>query len=273
MLEGKKELEIKDGKKESRKKIGLDPVRGPPKILPAGDQPSRLRFDPRPPHPGPPSIFGSALAASERRKPIITSQPLKLPRGSKCSRILVLPEREMRDGHHCSSPAFTDYPRTTASQPLPPFGTSGRVRLVLARAPGDVDLLGEGDGGIVVGDETAGGGDRAGEGDAVVDVEDAVGAARREDVAGRGDLVGLGVHLAVGPDAAARDGRLGGGGRLGVLAEVVGAVEVASHALVELGVAVVGALEDGELEAAGVLFCAVSVIVLLRTKMGARCLP
>lgn len=147
------------------------------------------------------------------------------------------------------------------------------MRLVLARAPGDVDLLGEGDGGIVVGDETAGGGDRAGEGDAVVDVEDAVGAARREDVAGRGDLVGLGVHLAVGPDAAARDGRLGGGGRLRVLAEVVGAVEVASHALVELGVAVVGALEDGELEAAGVLFCAVSVIVLLRPRWRARCLP
>jgi len=171
-----------------------------------------------------------------------------------------------------------DYPWTTASQlnqttTLP--GTKrGGVRLVLARAPGDVDLLGEGDGGIVVGDEAAGGGDRAGEGDAVVDVEDAGGAAGREDVAGRGDLVGLGVHLAVGPDAAARDGRLGGGGRLRVLAEVVGAVEVARHALVELGVAVVGALEDGELEAAGVLLVCQSLLSLGREKVKrGSCLP
>src|SRR4029434_2169947 len=115
------------------------------------------------------------------------------------------------------------------------------------------DLLGEGDGGVVVGDEAAGAGVGAGQGDAVVDVEDAGGAARREDVAGGGDLVVLGVDLAVGPDAAAGDGGLRGGGGLRVLAEVVGAVEVARHALVELRVAVVGAVEHRELEAAGVL--------------------
>lgn len=123
-----------------------------------------------------------------------------------------------------------------------------------ARAPGNVDLLSESDGGIVVGDEAAGGRVGAGEGDAVVDVEDAVGAAGREDVAGRRDLVGLGVHLALLPDAAAGDRGLRRGRRRRVLAEVVRAVEVARDALLELGVAVVGALEDRELEAAGVLF-------------------
>lgn len=123
-----------------------------------------------------------------------------------------------------------------------------------ARAPGNVDLLGQGVGGIVVRDHAEGGRVGAGEGDAVVDVEDAIGAARREDVAGSRDLVRLGVHLAVRPEATAGDGRLcrGGGGR--VLAEVVGAVEGAGHTLLELGVAVVCALENGELEAAGVLF-------------------
>lgn len=130
----------------------------------------------------------------------------------------------------------------------------GARRLDLALAPRKVNLLGEGNGGVVVGDEAAGGGVGAGEGDAVVDVEDAVGAAGREDVAGRGDLVGLGVDLALLPDAAARDGRLRGRRGRSVLAEVVGAVEVAGDASLELGVAVVGALQDGELEAAGVLF-------------------
>ena len=106
---------------------------------------------------------------------------------------------------------------------------------LFALDPGDVDLLGEGDGGIVVGDEAAGRGVGAGQGDAVVDVEDAGGAARRVDDAGSGDLVVLGVHLAIGPDAAAGDRGLSRRRGLRVLAEVVGAVE------------------HGELEAAGVL--------------------
>lgn len=124
---------------------------------------------------------------------------------------------------------------------------------LFALDPGDVDLLGEGDGGIVVGDEAAGRGVGAGQGDAVVDVEDAGGAARRVDDAGSGDLVVLGVHLAIGPDAAAGDRGLSRRRGLRVLAEVVGAVEVAGDASVQLGIAVVGAVEHGELEAAGVL--------------------
>lgn len=147
--------------------------------------------------------------------------------------------------------------------------TAGRGCLVPAGAPGDVELLSEGDGGIIVGDEARRGAVGAGEGDAVVDVEDAVSAARREDVAGRRDLVRLGVHLALLPDAAARDRRLRGRRRAGVLAEVVGAVEVARDALLELRVAVVRALDNGELEATGVLDTAVSsVLVVPGTRRG-----
>lgn len=132
-------------------------------------------------------------------------------------------------------------------------GQPPAARLVLAAAPRDVELLGEGKGGVVVGDLADGGAVGAGEGDAVVDVEDAIGAARREDVAGGRDDVRLCVHLALGPDAATLDRRLRRRRRLGILAEVVGAVEVARHTLLEQRVAVVRALEDRELEAAGVL--------------------
>lgn len=130
-----------------------------------------------------------------------------------------------------------------------------RSHLLAAREPSNVELLGEGEGGVVVGDDAAGRGVGAGERDAVVDVEDALGAARRVDVAGTGDLVALGVDLALLPDAATLDRGLGGGGGSSVLAEVVGAVEVAGDALLELSVAVVGRLKDGELEATRVLFC------------------
>lgn len=77
--------------------------------------------------------------------------------------------------------------------------------------PADVDLLGEGDGGVVVGDLARGGSVARREGDAVVDVEDAGGAAGRPDDGGGGDLVLLGVDLAVGPDPAAVDGGAGRG--------------------------------------------------------------
>lgn len=143
---------------------------------------------------------------------------------------------------------------------------------LFAGAPGDVDLLGEGNGGVVVGDLADGSAVAAGEGDAVVDVEDAAGAAGRVDVAGGGDAVGLGVDLARLPDAAACDGGLGGGGGAGVLAEVVGAVKGAGDALLELSVAVVGGLDNGELEAAGVLcrecLLALAFVSLTFTGMG-----
>lgn len=72
-------------------------------------------------------------------------------------------------------------------------------------------LLGEGNGGVVVGDLAVGAGVAAGQRDAVVDVEEARLAAGRPDDRRRGHLVLLGVDLAVGPDAAARQGGLGRG--------------------------------------------------------------
>ena len=125
--------------------------------------------------------------------------------------------------------------------------------LLAAGLPGEVDLLSESNGGIVIGDLANSAGVGAGERNAVVDVEDTVGAARRVDVAGSGDLVGLGVDLALSPDAATADGGLGGGGVRGRLGEVVGAEEGASHTGLEQSIAVVRALENGELEATGIL--------------------
>lgn len=125
-----------------------------------------------------------------------------------------------------------------------------------------MDLLGEGNGGIIVSELAGGRAVGAGESNAVVDVEDAVGTAGRVDVAGGGDGVSLGVDLAIGPDAATGDGGLGGGGVAGRLAEVVGRVESASDTGVELGVAVVRAVDDGELEATGVLEVQVELAVL-----------
>lgn len=125
-----------------------------------------------------------------------------------------------------------------------------------------MDLLGESDGGVVVGQDTGGLGVAAGERNAVVDVEDAVGAARRVDVAGGRDVVDLGVDLALLPDAASGDGGLRCRGRTGVLAEVVGGVEGSGDAGVELSIAVVGAVNDGELEATGVLEVQVELAVL-----------
>lgn len=135
-------------------------------------------------------------------------------------------------------------------------------RLSPALLPAEVDLLGEGDGSIVVGDGAIGLGVRGREGDAVVDVEDAVGAARGPDIAARRDPVVLGVDLALGPDAAARDGRLRRRRPRRVLAEEVGAEEGSSHAGVELSVAVVRRLNDGELPARGIAQRQVNLAVL-----------
>lgn len=134
--------------------------------------------------------------------------------------------------------------------------------LLPARLPLEVELLGESNGGVVVRDDADGGGLGAGEADAVVDVEDAVGAAGRVDDRGGGDLVGLGVDLSLGPDASTGDGGLRRRGRRSVLREVVCRVEGAGDALVELSVAVVGALDDRELESTGVLEVQVELAVL-----------
>lgn len=74
-----------------------------------------------------------------------------------------------------------------------------------------MELVGEGDGGIVVGQLAAGLGVAARERDAVVNVEDAVGAAGGPDGGGRLDLVVLGVDLALREVGAALDGHAGGG--------------------------------------------------------------
>lgn len=136
-------------------------------------------------------------------------------------------------------------------RPLLPLVEASRL-LLLALPPAEVELLSKGDGGIIIGDLSAGRAVGAREGDAVVDVEDAVGAARGPDVAGRGDLVVLGVDLALGPDTATLDRGLRGRGGLSVLAEVVGAVEGSSDTGLELSIAVVGAIDEGKLETAGI---------------------
>ena len=58
---------------------------------------------------------------------------------------------------------------------------------LLAGLPVDMNLLGESDGSVVVGDLTEGGRVAAGQRNAVVDVEDAGGAARRPDHGGSGN--------------------------------------------------------------------------------------
>lgn len=73
-----------------------------------------------------------------------------------------------------------------------------------------MELLGESDGGIVVGELTRRLGVLGGERDAVVDVEDAVAAAGGPDGGGGLDAVLLGVDLAVLELAAAGEGGAGG---------------------------------------------------------------
>jgi hypothetical protein len=132
----------------------------------------------------------------------------------------------------------------------------------LAGPPLHVELLGQCDGGIVVGNGAKGARVGGSQTDAVVDVEDAVGAARRPDDAGSGDLVLLGVDLAGLPNAATVDADTSSGGGSSILTEVVGTEEVTLGALLEDGIAVIGGLKDGELEAAGVAEVEVQLAVL-----------
>lgn len=115
-----------------------------------------------------------------------------------------------------------------------------------ASEPLDVDLLAHVDGGIIVSELAKGIGVGRGQRDAVVDVEDLGRPALGLDVVGRGDHVLLGVDLAVRPDAAAGDRGLRGAGLGGVRAEVVLAEEGAGDPGLELGVPVVGAVDDCE---------------------------
>lgn len=116
-----------------------------------------------------------------------------------------------------------------------------------------MDLVCKGNSSIIICQHARGIAISACEGDTVVDVQDrGPAAAPRPNVLLARHQILLGVHLAVGPDAAAIDGRLRGGRVGSVLAEVVGRVESARHASVELGETVVYAVDDGEAEAAGV---------------------
>lgn len=126
-----------------------------------------------------------------------------------------------------------------------------------------MDLLAHVDGGIVVSELAKGSGTRRGQRDAVVDVEDLGRSALRLDVVGRGNHVFLGVDLAIRPDTAAGDGGLSGAGLGGVRAEVVLAVEGARDASLELGVSVVGAVDDCEGVAGGVAERQVDLLFLL----------
>lgn len=123
-------------------------------------------------------------------------------------------------------------------------------------------LLGERDGCVVVGDRAGGRAVGRSQGNAVVDVQDALGSTWRVDDAGGGDLVVLGVDLAGSPKSTTRNGSSRGGRGGGILGEVVGAQERARDAGVKLGVAVVGAVEHGELEATGVVERQVELAVL-----------
>jgi hypothetical protein len=82
---------------------------------------------------------------------------------------------------------------------------------LFACLPAEVDLLGESDGGIVVGDLSECARVGAGERNAVVDIQQAIGAARRPDNRCGWYLVLLRVDSAIGPGWATFNGRFGGG--------------------------------------------------------------
>jgi len=132
----------------------------------------------------------------------------------------------------------------------------------LAAEPVEVDLLGKIDGLVVGGDLAGSRGLGRGKSDAVVEVEDGGGAARRVDDGGVGDGVHAGVDVAAGPLAAAGKGGAGGGGLGGVRVEEGGGEEGGGDAGLELGVAVVGRLDDGVGEAGRVLEVQVELAVL-----------
>jgi len=156
------------------------------------------------------------------------------------------------------SPVF---PCSTQCQKPPVVQPVARGDL-LALLPLQVDLVGEGDGGIVVRDLAGSIGVGRSEGDAVVDVEDTVRAAGAPDDGGSRNGVDLGVDLAGSQAPASREGGAGGGGLRRRLGEEVGGEESTGDAGVELDIAVVGRLEDGKGEATGVLETQVDLAVL-----------
>lgn len=126
-----------------------------------------------------------------------------------------------------------------------------------------MNLLAHIDGGIVISKLAAGIGIRGCQRDTVVDVQDLCGATFALHIVRRGDHILLGVDLPGSPEAAASDGGLGSAGVGGVRAEVVLAEEGAGDASIELGVAVVGAVDDCEGVAGWVAECQVDLLVVL----------
>lgn len=149
-----------------------------------------------------------------------------------------------------------------------------------------MQLLGESNSGIVVGQFAASLAVLAGKRNAVVDVEDAVAAAGRPDGRRGLDAVLLGVDLAVGESAAAGEGGAGclllwwlasvvyvegivdGRGRgltcgsASVLGKVVSGDEATSHTVIKTSPAVVGRVDNSVLEATGVSKVQVQLAVL-----------
>lgn len=125
-----------------------------------------------------------------------------------------------------------------------------------------MNLLAHIDGGIVISKLAAGIGIRGCQRDTVVDVQDLCGATFALHIVRRGDHILLGVDLPGSPEAAASDGGLGSAGVGGVRAEVVLAEEGAGDASIELGVAVVGAVDDCEGVAGWVAECQVDLLVV-----------
>jgi hypothetical protein len=105
----------------------------------------------------------------------------------------------------------------TVSRDIRYFGTDWKFLTacvcgrLLALLPGEVHLLGEGDGGIVVCHLPGSGRVGGCQGNAAVDVEKAFGTARRPNSRGRWDLVLLGVDLALLPGTTTLDGGPGSG--------------------------------------------------------------
>lgn len=127
------------------------------------------------------------------------------------------------------------------------------ARSGFASLPGNVNLLGEGDSSIIVGELAVSAGVAGRERDAVVDVKETGGAAGRPDNSRGLDLVVLSVNLTIGECTTATDGHAGGRSRCGILREEIGCQESASDALVQPGPSVVGSVHNCVLEASRVL--------------------
>lgn len=144
----------------------------------------------------------------------------------------------------------------------------GQASPASALEPSNMDLLAHIDGSIVISKLAKGIGVGGGERDAVVDIEDLGLTTFALDVVGGRHHILLGVDLASGPEPAAGDGGLRGAGVGGVRAEVVLAEEGARDARLKLGVAVVGAVDDGERVSGWVAEGQVDLLFLLSVTWG-----